>query len=128
MARGSTLPVLLAGMVLVSCNGAGTITNPDDIVFPDSAVSYQAHVQPWLTLRCGPCHGSGNAAGGINLTNYSSLLFDRPNLVVPGNPDESLLCQVLEGTLGHPAGQFQFLRSDQVAGIRTWIREGAFNN
>lgn len=117
-----------ASCVLSSCADDGMITNPDAIVFPDSNVSYRDHVNPWLTLRCGPCHGGSSPAGDINLTRYSSLLFDRPNLVVPGAPGESLLCQVLEGTIGHPVGQFQSLRPEQVAGIRTWVREGARNN
>ncbi|RPI68348.1 MAG: hypothetical protein EHM43_05130 [Ignavibacteriae bacterium] len=110
------------------CTGGDTVTNPQDIVFPDSVVSYRSHVQPFLTLRCGQCHGTTNAAGGIRLTQYSYLFFDRPNLVVPTRPDESLLNQVLELRVSHPVGNINLISSNQVLGMRTWVAEGAANN
>lgn len=115
--------------VVVSAVGCGdTVTNPQEIVFPDSLVSYRNHVQPFLTLRCGQCHGSTNAAGGIRLTQYSNLFFDRPNLVVVNQPDESLLNQVLELSVPHPVGNIDLIDPKQVRGMRTWVKEGALNN
>ena len=126
---GFTLSASAMTVFSVGCTSNPTVTNPDDIVFPDSKVSYQAHVDPFLTLRCGgPCHAGSNPAGGIDLTSYPNLFFDRPNLVVASFPDESLLCQVLEGIIGHPPGELQTIPFNQVRGVRTWVAEGATNN
>ncbi|NQW30854.1 MAG: hypothetical protein HQ472_10125 [Ignavibacteria bacterium] len=123
--------VLLASLtfafVFQGC-GQSTVTNPESIVFPDSAVSYNAHVYPFLSLACGQCHGESTRAGGIRLTSYSALFFDRPNLVVPEKPDESLLAQVLEGVITHSTGGIDRVTPNQKLGIRTWIKEGAFSN
>lgn len=114
-------------LVLFGCTQS-TLTNPQSVVFPDTAVSYRAHVLPFLTLACGQCHGESTKAGGIRLTSYSPLFFDRPNLVVPEKPDESLLSQVLEGIIRHPTGGLDRVLPNQIQGMRAWIKEGAFNN
>jgi hypothetical protein len=123
-----TASLLMTAMVIVGGCSDATVNDPGSIVFPDSAVSYRNHVDPFLTLSCGQCHSGSNAAGGIDLTNYSSLLFDRPNLVVPGLPNESLLCMVLERTVAHPVGNIEFIPSNHVVGTRVWVAEGAKNN
>lgn len=117
-------------LMLASCDGS-VITNPQDITFPDSNVSFRGQVLPFLALSCGVggCHGDISPAAGIRLTSYSTLLFDRPNLVVPGKPDESLIVQVLEGDLLHPWGNLRTtVSSSQIRGMRKWIEEGAINN
>jgi len=117
-------------LMLASCDGS-VITNPQDITFPDSNVSFRGQVLPFLALSCGVggCHGDISPAAGIRLTSYSTLLFDRPNLVVPGKPDESLIVQVLEGDLLHPWGNLRTtVSSSQIRGMRKWIGEGAINN
>ena len=115
------------GSLLIGCSDA-TVTDPNVVQFPDSAVSYRDHVDPFLTLTCGDCHNSSLSAGDIDLTNYSSLMFDRPNLVVPGQPDESLIMMVLEGRVAHVVGNINQVPTNHVNGMRTWIREGARNN
>lgn len=122
--------VITFGLIASACDG-DMITEPQDVVFPDSNVSFRGQVLPFLAVTCaaGGCHGDINAAAGIRLTSYSTLLFDRPNLVVPGKPDESLIVQVLDGRLLHPWGRITSVVSpSQVNGIRTWISEGALNN
>ncbi|MBK9182864.1 MAG: hypothetical protein IPM83_07035 [Ignavibacteria bacterium] len=57
------------------------------------------------------------------------MISDRPNLIVPGRPEESTVIQVLEGKLGHPVGELpQRVSSAQVQGMRQWVKEGALNN
>lgn len=119
-----------AALLFPACDGS-TITEPQDVVFPDSNVSFQGQVLPFLAVTCGVggCHGDVAPAAGIRLTSYSTLMFDRPNLVVPGKPDESLIIQVLDGRLAHPWGNLQTLVSTaQIKGMRTWVVEGALNN
>ena len=124
---GAMAIVAAVGSTVSSCN-TSTISDAQNIVFPDTAVSYQQHVNPFLSISCGQCHGSVNPAGGIRLTSYSNLFFDRPNLVVPGKPDESLLVQVLERQIAHPVGNIEQVPSNHIRGTRTWISEGAENN
>ena len=127
--RSSLIGILVSASALgaTACQNS-QVTNADDVIFPDSLVSYNRHVDPFLSISCGQCHGPTNPAGGIDLTSYSGLLFDRPNLVVPGKPDESLLIQVLEGVFAHPVGDLTRIPSNHVQGTRTWIAEGAQNN
>ena len=125
----ATLAASTVGLLTTGCTSNATTTDPNSIVFPDTLVSYRNHVDPFLTLRCGgPCHAGSNPAGGIDLTQYNNLFFDRPNLVVAGRPDESLLCQVLERVIGHAPGELQTIPSNQVRGVRQWVLEGAQNN
>ena len=125
----ATLTASTRGVLSTACTSNATTTDPNSIVFPDTLVRYQNHVDPFLTLRCGgPCHAGPDPAGGIDLTQYNNLFFDRPNLVVSGKPDESLLCQVLERVIGHAPGQLETIPSNQVQGVRQWVLEGAQNN
>ncbi len=123
------LATAICGFVLGCSNN--TITQPQDVVFPDTNVRFRGHVQPFLAVTCatGGCHADINAAGGIRLTSYSNIMFDRPNLVVPEKPDESFLIQILNGTFVHAAGNLAGrVSSNHVRGMRQWIIEGAKNN
>ena len=129
-------PLVIAGILatcailMPACDGT-TITEPQDVVFPDSNVSFRGQVLPFMSVTCGigGCHGDIAPAAGIRLTSYSTLMFDRPNLIVIGKPDESLMIQVLDGRLAHPWGNLSSLVSAaQVKGMRKWILEGALNN
>lgn len=122
--------LLLAVMLLWACSGT-TITQPQDVVFPDSNVRFRGHVLPFITVTCanGGCHSDITAAAGIRLTSYSSIMFDRPNLIVPSRPNESVINQILEGVLPHPFGNLQQrVTANHVRGMRQWVAEGALNN
>lgn len=127
-------PVLLLALctvaLLCACS-SNMITQPQDVVFPDSNVRFRGHVLPFLTVTCanGGCHSDIAGAAGIRLTSYSSIMFDRPNLIVPNRPSESVIIQVLEGVLPHPFGSLdQRVTSNHVRGMRQWVAEGALNN
>ncbi len=122
--------LLLAVLLLCACSGT-TITQPQDVVFPDSNVRFRGHVLPFLTVTCanGGCHSDITAAAGIRLTSYSTIMFDRPNLIVPSRPNESVIIQILEGVLPHPFGNLQQrVTANHVRGMRQWVAEGALNN
>ncbi len=121
---------LAALFVLCACS-SNMITQPQDVVFPDSNVRFRGHVQPFLTVTCanGGCHSDITAAGGIRLTSYSSIMFDRPNLIVPSRPNESVIIQILDGILPHPFGNIQQgITANHIRGMRQWVTEGALNN
>lgn len=124
---GMSAIVLLAW---TACNPEGTLTGADQVIFPDSAVSYRNHVQPFMTFSCAfaGCHGDVNAAGGVRLTSYSNILFDRPNLIVPTKPDESLVIQVLDQRIPHSLDVLRGVTANHITGMRRWVREGAKNN
>ncbi|MEN9281589.1 MAG: hypothetical protein RL594_524 [Bacteroidota bacterium] len=122
--------VALLALLLAGC-GDNMITQPGDVIFPDTNVSFRAHVQPFLAVSCGVggCHSDVNPAGRIRLTSYTTLMFDRANLVVPNRPDESLIIQVLDGVFSHPWGLLQErINANHRRGMRQWVLEGALNN
>jgi len=125
------LSIFISLLLMFSCSD-NIINNPKDIVFPDSNVSFQGHVQPLITLSCSyqGCHSDITQAGGIRLTDYFSY-FDNPSvlgLVVPNDPDGSRLVQIIENPNFHIPYIVWNMNANHKQGIRTWIQEGAINN
>ena len=126
------LPGLL--IVLGGCKDEGP-SDPDvsDIVFPASNVSYSQHVDALFQQRCAfsGCHAGASPQRGLDLLapSYNNLRDHLPTLVIAGEPDNSLLVQMLEGTV-QPRMPYNRtpLTANQLTGIRTWITEGALNN
>lgn len=123
--------VVLLVLILLCCFGCSenTLTSPSDIIFPDSNVSFQQHVAPFLQLTCAyaGCHDEHTRAGGIALTSYFHL-WEKPGLIIPYDPENSLLVQVLEGRLPHPPSFQGRVTHNHIRGIRQWIKEGAQEN
>jgi hypothetical protein len=105
---------------------------------PPTAVTFSGDVQPIFNSRCTGCHGvAGNA--GLNLTaddSYENLVGVQASgydaiLVVPGNPDSSVLYNKVADTGVYgatmPAAGTP-LTSQQIETMRTWIEEGAEDN
>ena len=106
-------------------------TNVDEIVFPEKNVSFQNNVYPFIKLKCGlqGCHGDVNPARGIQLTDYSSIIIAYNGaLIVQGNPNGSVLVQMIENRLPHNPNLYWNFSDNQKKGIRQWITEGAMNN
>jgi hypothetical protein len=122
-----TVIIAVVGLMIDSCGN--TITDPSEIVFPDSNVSYRAHVLPLLSLSCAyiGCHNDESAAGNLRLTSYS-VMFQHAGLIIPTKPDNSVLIQTIEGTLPHKATYRQEFTANQIKGVRIWVLEGARNN
>jgi hypothetical protein len=104
---------------------------------PSADPSFVADIQPFLVQCFGACHFAG---GSQPMTRWGSLVVHWPEaplpfcsgqpLVVPGDPDSSVLVKTLTGTsCGDqmpPGGPY--LTTDQLAPILTWIQNGAPNN
>jgi hypothetical protein len=125
------LAIALAAIASWSCKDE--ISGPDinSIVFPDTNVSYTQQVQPLFNVGCAlsGCHSASTyEIRGFSLDDYQHFVgADRPGLVVPMEPDASVLVQRIEGTsagarmpLNRPP-----LNQNQIHGIRQWILEGA---
>lgn len=125
--------LLVAGLSFSFSSCDNTINSNQDIVFPDStAVSYAVHVDPFLRVTCTyyGCHSSETRAGGIVLDNYFNLMGNTIYgvLVIPGQPDASLLIQVLENRIQHSYAERWRINDNHRAGMRKWVLEGANNN
>lgn len=127
------LPGIIFGccMALIGLYGCGDdlLTDPGQVVFPDSNVSYRQHVQPLFNLSCtySGCHSSESQAGGLAFTSYLEFI-DEPGLIISGNPGSSVLAQVLDNKLPHPPTFQDRINRNHINGIKKWIEEGALNN
>jgi hypothetical protein len=121
----------LATISLTSGCGDDMITDSSQIVFPDSNVSFRNTVQPYLQLSCSylGCHSEETMAGGRRITDWYTL-FEAANtgLIIPNKPDNSVLCQMLEGKITHTNYPYWKINDNQKKGIRKWVLEGAKNN
>jgi hypothetical protein len=127
--------VLVCSTFLASCEDSIQDTQPPDIVFPDSAVSYSRHVESLWTQACAHagCHAGQSPAGGLSLErpSYRSII-DYPTLplVVQRDGTHSVLVMILDGRaspLMPPRNRPQ-LTLNQINGVKRWIDEGAQNN
>jgi hypothetical protein len=120
--------IVLCVMVfqLQSCTDNNVITRPQDVVFPDSSISYLRSVQPFTQITCAfsGCHGDGSR---IVMTNYFTMIGN-PGLLIPNKPDISTYVQVLEGKLSHNNAFYSLINDNHKRGIRRWVLEGARNN
>ena len=84
--------------------------------------SWESGAQELLEERCGACHNSSSALGGLDLSTYESARSggDSGSGFIPDEPGESLIV-VRQSTGDHP-GQ---LSGDELALLRSWIEAGA---
>jgi hypothetical protein len=105
----------------------------NNIVFPDSNVSYHKQVEPLFLNGCaipGGCHAGDPPADGLSLETWLDAR-DKVGVIVPRFPEESRLIWAIEGRnpgkermpLSRPP-----LNANQIKGLRRWITEGAQNN
>ena len=91
-------------------------------------MSFALDVLPLFVQDCTICHGG---AGGLSLTSYAGVTAGGSSgaVVVPGDPDNSLLVKRIEGTVPPqmPLGGSP-LTAPEIGRIRQWILEGALNN
>jgi len=85
-------------------------------------------VRPVLVDSCLNCHGGEKVKGGLNLATREGLLKGGDNgpSVVPGKPEQSLLCRQLthEEDPGMPYKK-EKLPEQTIALFRQWVVEGA---
>lgn len=86
-------------------------------------------VQATFTASCIGCHGSGRKAEGIDLSSYDAVMKggEKGPIVVPGDPENSLLVHALRGTHGAKRMPLngQPLPEAQIKEIEDWIKAGA---
>lgn len=100
------------------------------LVSPACAADYLADIKPLLQHKCYACHGALKQQGGLRLDTAAALIRGGESgpAVIPGQPGQSLLLDVLTGDAGFkmpPANEGAPLTSDQTDLIRQWIADGA---
>jgi hypothetical protein len=90
-------------------------------------VSFQREILPLLSERCQMCHQGEDPAGKLALTSYQSLLKggQSGSVIKPGEPNESLLVQVISGEKPRMPKAGLPLTSSEVALIRLWVEQEA---
>ena len=124
--------VVLGAAWLATCGmmgcGANDISNPDQIVFPDSNVSFTKQVQPFLTLSCNSygCHDESRSDNKyVALTSFANVRVI--NVVnQPGDTTCNLVRIVAGRDLSHAAPIHP--NENQRQGIKKWVLEGAKDN
>lgn len=127
MRWGVGLSALTLILSLMACDSGPS--EPGDVIFPDTGVSYRRHVQPLFDVGCNfnGCHNSTDRAGNLSLESYFDVI-NKPGVVVPGDSAHSLLVQVVRERQQHTFSISSIITSDQARGIAVWVEEGASNN
>jgi len=89
-------------------------------------VTFSGTIQPILLEFCSGCHNASSATGGVDATSFAGLMA-KADIVVPGDPDASIILEMLEGGMMPPVGKPR-PTAEQVAAIRAWITAGALND
>jgi hypothetical protein len=103
----------------------------DNNLIPSSKVSYGKYIAPLFLTKCANsgCHDDATRAGGISLISWVGAT--EPDIVIKGDSKDSPLVWTIDRIAGippmPPVGSAA-LTTNQIAGIKTWIDEGAQNN
>jgi nitrate/TMAO reductase-like tetraheme cytochrome c subunit len=86
-------------------------------------LTYSDTIGELFEARCTSCHGPSSAVQGLDLSEYSSALegSDSGPVIVPGDPEGSLLVQKQSGDTPH-FGQFS---PEELELVIDWIEAGA---
>ncbi|MCZ7612640.1 MAG: hypothetical protein M5T52_03615 [Ignavibacteriaceae bacterium] len=74
--------VLSFSFILVisqSCDDTVTSSEIDNLVMPDSNVSYLKHIAPVFEVKCVPCHNDQRGDGGVNLSSWTNVTDPKIN-------------------------------------------------
>ena len=109
-----------------------------NITYPQ--IDYDTSVQPIFNNNCISCHQFPVRAGALELNNYNNLMLGESNngpVVVPSNPDSSLLYRVLlrdsiivpnEPICCRMPKDSDPLTESEIAIIYQWIEQGSEEN
>jgi mono/diheme cytochrome c family protein len=95
---------------------------------PSDPVRGFASVKPILEANCVRCHGGKIANAGLDLRFHRTTMIgsDYGGVVMPGQPDDSILTLVLRNRDGHPQmPPINRLPNDEIRALEAWVRNGA---
>ena len=90
----------------------------------EQTIGYEEDVQPIFQRTCNSCHSGIVQTKGLQVTAYAPLMAGSENgpVVEPGDPDASVLWQMIESNTMPMVGQLSEL---DKATVRLWIAAGA---
>lgn len=111
-------PETSASAKLVEASATATHAPGDDF--------FENKIRPILANNCYTCHADAQS-GGLRLDSHEALLKggETGAVIVPGDPDKSLMIQAVRqtGVLKMPKGGK--LKSDEVEALAEWVKMGA---
>src|SRR5262245_20514206 len=99
MCKWSVQTALITFLVLFPCGlDEASIRAADS--GPENSDFFEKKIRPMLVENCFKCHGNGNRKGQLQLDSRAGLLKggELGPVVVPGQPDESLLIKAIRYT------------------------------
>jgi Protein of unknown function (DUF1553)/Protein of unknown function (DUF1549)/Planctomycete cytochrome C len=95
-----------------------------------AVINYKTQIKPLLKAHCFACHGTLKQESGLRLDAGKHILKggEIGSAVVSGDPEESLLYQVLTDDADFempPEGKGKRLKPDEVKLVKLWIEQGA---
>ncbi len=92
----------------------------------ENSPTFEHEIKPLLEQKCFECHGNGKTKGGLSLASLTEVVKGSESgpVVVPGNPEASLLYSLVES--GEMPREGARLSKEQVRLIHDWIEKGQF--
>jgi len=111
----------------LACGLATPAWSADPPAGAPAPISYYRQVRPVLQRACTGCHQPAKAGGGLLMTSHALSLKggEQGALWVPGQPENSLLIEVVTGDPPYMPKNAPALSKEQVELLRKWIAEGA---
>jgi len=88
---------------------------------------FEKHVRPVLAEHCYSCHGSKKQNAGLRLDTTAGLRAggDSGPVIIPGQPEKSLLIRAVRRETDSPMPPKQALPPTAVAALTQWVQDGA---
>jgi len=93
----------------------------------DKPVSYKNDIVPIFAKSCNECHNEKKKKGKLDMSTYEALVKGgkKGKPWIDGNPDKSMLVEMIKGDKPEMPEDGDPLKPEQVALIARWIKEGA---
>lgn len=100
-----------------------TLLLPAADLSPEQIEHFEKHIRPVLVESCFECHAGEKRQGDVSFNHRDDVFA---HLIVPGNPDQSRLMQVIKydpnDTQMPPKGK---LPQEQIDLLAEWVKQGA---
>jgi hypothetical protein len=121
--------VLALCVFIASCaDDSNPVSKIEDIVFPESNISYYRTIQPLFNIACATsgCHDVFTQSSNLDLSSYSGIRQRYYDVVIPGDTTLSILIWSIEARPGAALmPPTRSLTLNQIKGFKQWIMEGA---
>jgi mono/diheme cytochrome c family protein len=96
-------------------------------IAPEAAEFFESKIRPVLIENCISCHGKEAQIAGLRLDSREALLKggESGTALVPGDPENSLLIQVIRHTGKIKMPQGGKLKDEEIANLTAWVKAGA---